>query len=95
MSDIVTEGPSLTPEEAEAVRQLTEMDNQKLVTKIKMLGMQMETMDEKEKLKYSGQFEGLSKTLGKLRRVLRKKMPNNSWQWTIWISVTLLVLIYG
>lgn len=95
MADIVTEGPSLTPEEAEAVRQITEMDNEKLVTKIKILGMQMETMDSKEKLKHSNQFEGLAKSLGKLRRILRKKMPSNSWQWTIWISVTLLVLIYG
>lgn len=95
MSDLVTEGPSLTPEEQEAVKRLAEIQNQKLVNKIKYLGMQMSTMDNKEKLKYTGQFDGMSKSLGKLRRLLRKKMPQTSWQWTIYISVTLLVLIYG
>lgn len=95
MADVVSEAPVLSPEEEEAMKRLSQMNNQKLVNKIKFLGMQMETMDNKERAKYSGQFGSLTKSLGKLRRVLRQKMPANSWQWTIYISVTLLVLIYG
>ncbi len=95
MADVVTEGPSMSPEEEAALKRAAELTNQKLVNKIKILGMQMETMDGKEKAKFSGQFETLGKSLAKLRRTLRKKMPANSWQWTIYISIALLVVIYG
>lgn len=94
-SDMATEGPSLSPEEQEAVSRLNELENQKLITKIKYLGMHMETMDQKEKVKYSGHFDILSKSLGKLRRAIRKKMPDNTWHMNVWICVTILVLIYG
>lgn len=90
-----TEGPSLTPEEQEVVNRINEIDNEKLVTKIKYLGMQMETMEPKEKVKYTGHFDTLSRSLGKLRRVLRKKMPDNSWHLNVYFCVTILVLIYG
>lgn len=92
---MATEGPSLTPEEQEVVNRINEMDNEQLVTKIKYLGMQMETMEPKEKVKYSGHFDTLAKSLGKLRRVLRKKLPEEAWHLNVWLCVTILVLIYG
>lgn len=95
VTDMITEGPTMSPEEQEAAKRLAEMENQKLVNKIKYLGVQMDTMDPKEKIKYSGQFDTLSKSLGKLRRLIKKKMPDNSWHLTVWLCVTLLVLIYG
>lgn len=95
MSDMITEVPTLSPAEQEAVKKLASLDSQKLVNKLKYLGMHMETMDTKEKLKYSGQFDGLTKSLGKLRRILRRKLPNTSWQWTVWICIAILILIYG
>lgn len=85
----------MTPEEEEAMKILAEAEGQKLVSKIKYLGFQMDTMDEKEKIKYSNHFDQLSKSMGKLRRMIRKKMPDNSWQWTVYICVAVLILIYG
>lgn len=93
MSEAVT--TSMSPEEHEAMQRIASMENQKLINKIKVLGMQMDGMDNREKAKYSGQFGGLSKSLGKLRRLLRQKMPNTGWQWTIYVSLALLIIIYG
>ncbi|XP_037043850.1 uncharacterized protein LOC119079873 isoform X2 [Bradysia coprophila] len=97
MSDAITGGPSssMSPDEEVAMKRIASIENQKLINKIKVLGMQMEGMDNKEKAKYSGQFGGLSKSLGKLRRILRQKMPNTSWQWTIYVSLALLIVIYA
>lgn len=78
-----------------ALHEKAQQEGLKLVDKIKYLGVQMNTMDAKEKLKYTGQFEKLSKSLGRLRRMIRQKMPDNSWHLTVWLCVTLLVLIYG
>lgn len=95
MGDTVTEAPPLSAAEQEAVEKISKMNNENLVDKLKYLGMQMETMDEDEKVKHIGQFDGLAKTLAKLRRVLHKRMPATTWQWTIYASVACLVVIYG
>lgn len=95
-SEVVAGAPKeLTPEEEAAMKLLADAEGEKLATKIKYLGYQIDTMDPNEKLKYTGQFDKLAKSMSKLRRMLRKRMPDNSWQWTVWICIALLVLIYG
>lgn len=84
----------MTLEEMEALKHLTSAENEDLVNKLKVLGMQMEGMDAKEKAQFS-ELGGLTKSLGKLRRLLRKNMTDEQWQWTIYVSVVLLVLVYG
>lgn len=85
----------LTPEQEEALRIQANQEGEKLVNRIKVLGLQVDTMEPADRLKYTGQFDKLGKSLGKLRRILRKKMPDNSWHLTVWLCVTILVLIYG
>lgn len=95
MSDIVSDASTLSPSEQEAVERLVQMDKENLVDKIKYMGLHVESMGPQEKGQYTSQFDMLAKSLGKLRRVLRKKMPQDLYHWKFWLCLTLLVVIYG
>ncbi|KAJ6641338.1 hypothetical protein Bhyg_06274 [Pseudolycoriella hygida] len=86
---------TLSPEELAALEKLKGFESQNIAKKLKVLGLQMENMDEKEKVQYSGQMDSLTKSLGKLRRLIRKKMPDTSWQTYFYICVVILILIYA